>query len=350
VLFPRTWASYQPLLSVGTIVLIEGKVDAQSTPPKILVDTVKTEFKMLVPAADSAQVSPASSLPPKPDPAGQEVPVSKPIPSKPIVAESNPAYDIGQDGDMPPPPDNFPDGWDSEWQPSFEEARIAARPEAQVGRFDPSAPLTVRPEGQDRFADAASSGGTPVRDGRAGNPADNSPRDLITSPADNAETETLPESLAQPQARASDIVLGPQRDLINNHKESDVPPLSPLPQNGGETETTVQPIVLEPFHIPSLYVPLLQDEGNREHPPQQITVLLRATGDKERDKRRIKTLHGLLISFPGRDKFNFHIFENGKGHLIDFPNDTTRICSELTERLKRLMGEENWRVEEITFQ
>ncbi len=36
--------------------------------------------------------------------------------------------------------------------------------------------------------------------------------------------------------------------------------------------------------------------------------------------------------------------------IIDFPNDTTRICPELLERLKKLMGEENWRVEEITFQ
>ncbi|MBN8658328.1 MAG: hypothetical protein J0M11_21520 [Anaerolineae bacterium] len=36
--------------------------------------------------------------------------------------------------------------------------------------------------------------------------------------------------------------------------------------------------------------------------------------------------------------------------LFDFPNDTTRICPELLERLKKLMGEETWRVEEITFQ
>jgi hypothetical protein len=185
-------------------------------------------------------------------------------------------------------------------------------------------------------------------DGRAGNPADTPPRDLVNIPAD--EAETIPEPFTQPQSQANDIVVNPQRDLINHRKESDVLPLSPLPQNGGETETTLQPVVLEPFHIPSLYVPLLQDEKNREHPPQQITVLLRATGDKERDKRRIKTLHGLLISFPGRDKFSFHIFENDKGHMIDFPNDSTHICSELTERLKRLMGEENWRVEEITFQ
>ena len=34
--------------------------------------------------------------------------------------------------DMPPPPDNFPDDWDSEWQPSFENAEIAARPEPKV--------------------------------------------------------------------------------------------------------------------------------------------------------------------------------------------------------------------------
>ena len=79
-------------------------------------------------------------------------------------------------------------------------------------------------------------------------------------------------------------------------------------------------------------------------------VTLRPTGDKERDKRRIKTLYGTLISYHGRDKFSFQIFESGKGHLIDFPNDTTRICPELLERLKKLMGEENWRVEEITFQ
>jgi hypothetical protein len=61
-------------------------------------------------------------------------------------------------------------------------------------------------------------------------------------------------------------------------------------------------------------------------------------------------LFGTLISFAGRDKFSFQIFEGGKGHLIDFPNDTTRVCPEMLTRLKNLMGEESWRVEEITFQ
>jgi len=81
-----------------------------------------------------------------------------------------------------------------------------------------------------------------------------------------------------------------------------------------------------------------------------LTITLRSTGDHERDKRRIKTLHGLLTAQHGRDKFSFQIFENSKGYLIDFPNDTTRICPALLEQLKKLIGEESWRVEEITFQ
>jgi len=101
--------------------------------------------------------------------------------------------------------------------------------------------------------------------------------------------------------------------------------------------------------LPSLYAPMAQAD-DRAHPPQQITVFLRPTGDRERDKRRIKILYGTLISFHGRDKFTFQIFENGKGHLIDFPNDTTRVCPEVLTRLKNLMGEESWQIEEITFQ
>ena len=106
---------------------------------------------------------------------------------------------------------------------------------------------------------------------------------------------------------------------------------------------------VEPKLPPSLYVPLAQEEDST-HPPKQITVILRSTGDKDHDKRRIKTLYGTLISFHGRDRFSFHVFEEGKGHLIDFPSDTTRIDAELLSRLKKLMGEESWRVEEIRFQ
>ena len=43
---------------------------------------------------------------------------------------------------MPPPPDNFPAGWDNEWQPSFENVEIAARSEA----FDTASPVRATPK------------------------------------------------------------------------------------------------------------------------------------------------------------------------------------------------------------
>ena len=107
---------------------------------------------------------------------------------------------------------------------------------------------------------------------------------------------------------------------------------------------------IEAVERPSMYVPLVKENKDKDHPPRQLTITLRSTGDHERDKRRIKTLHGLLTAQHGRDKFSFQIFENSKGYLIDFPNDTTRICPALLEQLKKLIGEESWRVEEITFQ
>ena len=90
-------------------------------------------------------------------------------------------------------------------------------------------------------------------------------------------------------------------------------------------------------------------KGEDERPPKQITVRLRSTGDKERDRRRIKTIYGTLISFHGKDRFSFHIFEDGRGVLMDFPGETTRVCPEMLERLQKVTGEASWSVDEITF-
>jgi hypothetical protein len=234
-------------------------------------------------------------------------------PSMGQVAESSAAYadqqvsppfggvDDGWD-DMPPPPDNFPAGWDSEWQPSFENAELAARPEP-VNR---ASQVRMAPKVDDK----------PVRE----------PRALVSLPTRGIEkvSEVEVEHTRREQLEARHEALAVQH---------------------------VEAISMKPAHIPpSIYVPLAQAEPDKEHPPQQITVLLRSTGDRERDKRRIRAIYGTLISFNGRDRFTFQIFENGKGHLIDFPNDTTQVCTKMLERLKKLLGEESWRVEEITFQ
>ncbi len=272
VLFPKTWEKYREQMTVGQIIIVEGKVDTTNTPPKILVDAIQTEIKIIEPL-DSTNATPLSQ--PKPAPAKPATSPPQPSPVKPTpprvpvaqVAEPAPVYAAEEDEDMPPPPENFPEGWEKEWQPSFDEASIAARPEP------------------------------PHR-----NPAPRARMDF---------TEAEISSNERDQAEAA------REALVTSLK--------------------------------SLYVPLAKEEDPK-HPPKQITVILRSTGDKARDRRRIKTIYGTLISFHGRDRFSFQIFENGSGYLIDFPNDTTRICPELLERLRKLMGEESWRVEEIMLQ
>lgn len=311
VLFPRTWEKTREQLTVGQIVVVEGKIDTGSTPPKILVDEIRTEITILEPLDASAALaftgnpetdpvipetpqprqngSPHKKIPPKPS----IPPPIRQISERPIAYTNERAsYPGGQveewDG-MPPPPDNFPAGWEAEWQPSFENAEIAARSEPGNNNGHVSTTRTT-----------------------------------ISPVVSHVDGGTV-EADEQKQVEAS--------------RES----------------SAVQPVGVhqpgESLQIPpSLYGSFVQEESDKDHPPQQITVLLRSTGDKERDKRRIKTIYGTLISFHGRDRFSFQIFENGKGHLIDFPNDTTRVCLGMLERLKKLMGEESWRVEEITFQ
>jgi DNA polymerase-3 subunit alpha len=293
VLFPKTWTQYKDKISLGQIVIIEGKVDQSNTPPKILVDSIKTEIKILESVDDSkpklaskpdtstrlsTSLKPVPALQINPTPlVGHASSVTNPInkishvDNVPVrgnvtyaVAESKPEYDDG----TPPPPDNFPDDWDNQWQPTFDDAKVASQKEPKFKKSEEvTPPLVAR----------------------------------------------VAEALATVE----------EQNQLDDKFES---------------------------VIPSLYVPLAKENKDKEHPPQQITITLRSTGDHERDKRRIKTLYGTLISYHGRDKFSFQIFENSKGHLIDFPNDSTRICPELFERLKKLIGEESWRVEEITYQ
>ena len=274
VLFPKTWDTYRNVLTVGQIIIVEGKVDMGNLPPKILVDVIKTEIKVTSAVDEIPETLPApatklhyksttapaqkATQPPK------QIPPNQPVPVTHVADEATPLEGEG----LPPPPDNFPDDWDAEWQPSFDEAATASKPAPKFKKDEP-----------------------------------------ITPP--RAAGSSLLEDAGEQPAQSIDEALTFTR-------------------------------------MPSLYVPLAKEEA--DHPPKQITVNLRASEDKERDKRRIKTLHGTLISFHGRDKFSFQIFENGTGHLIDFPSETTHISPELLARLLRVLGEESWRVEEITYQ
>jgi hypothetical protein len=101
-------------------------------------------------------------------------------------------------------------------------------------------------------------------------------------------------------------------------------------------------IVLPPYLVP----PVVTAGGDQV---QMITVVLRASGDRTRDVLRLRCIHGMAMTYPGSDRFAVHVFEKGRGYLLEFPNFTTGVCPELVAKLQFLVGADNVRVEPITF-
>lgn len=319
VLFPRTWERTRSVLSEDLIIVVEGKVDTSGTPPKILVDAIRTDVSAVAEELVGSQGErakgdgrPRSSNgkrrseasagnPAKPSSSdsaklpGQGLGVA-PVPADgtastgPAPRESAVApEDAWTDDSMPPPPDNFPANWETEWQPSFEHAAAGGH---------------ANPPGQAR-----------------------EPETVDVSEENGQRPE--PPADPKPTPNPSPGVMGSTMD--------------------SQTRNGVRVVAAPGRKPPSLYVPVAPRTSETEHPPKQITVRLRSTGDKERDRRRIKTIYGTLISFHGKDRFSFHIFEDGRGVLLDFPGETTRVCPEMLARLQKLTGDEGWTVDDILF-
>ncbi len=94
VLFPRTWEKNREQLSIGQIIIVEGKADTSSTPPKVLVDSIRTEIKVTEALDD---VKPNHSAPsPAPISKAMPRPATQPVKRAPApvrqVAEKPVAY------------------------------------------------------------------------------------------------------------------------------------------------------------------------------------------------------------------------------------------------------------------
>jgi DNA polymerase III subunit alpha len=135
------------------------------------------------------------------------------------------------------------------------------------------------------------------------------------------------------------------------------PPITPAPQMesapAARLEKT-QPMTFSvPPTVPFSYiispgtVRAASESGN---PPRMIKIILRASGDKQRDARRLKRVYGEVQAYPGKDLYSMMIFENGHYFLIEFPNNTTGICRDLITKLIDLVGEENVQIEPIKIQ
>jgi hypothetical protein len=111
-----------------------------------------------------------------------------------------------------------------------------------------------------------------------------------------------------------------------------------------------RPFVPVAYFVPPASLIGMADLEKKDAQPRMLTVVLRPTGNKERDVRRLRNVHGLLVSSPGKDRFSFMLFERNSYFLIEFPNETIGINPELVHRLVSLVGEDNIKIEPIKIQ
>jgi DNA polymerase-3 subunit alpha len=316
VIFPRTWEQVSGKIDFDRIIVADGRVDAEGAEPKVLVDTITTELKVTTPldplqSVQSDMSSPAtktaSRQPARPSPVSPSA-----IP--PAPRQAPPEYEPLDDWekDAPPPPDAFPpdwfvDGLDSQ-VPAVEPAKTLSPPV-------PPAPAV-----------------SPIQ-AEVGLPA-SALIEASTEQAGLAVTTSAASSQTPDYAEEDEYTVSPSI-YPEDHPALQLPVSESIPVD--------KPVILPPY----LLSPLSPKDGETVH---MITVILRSTGDKTRDVLRMRRIHGIVSTFPGNDRFSFHVFERNRGYLVEFPNFTTGWCPELVSKLNFLVGTENVRVEPITFQ
>lgn len=309
VVFPRTWREFAAVLEFDKVVIVDGKVDSANGEPKILVDKVRTSVDLVLAAGEelpppppprlSVEAALEAELEPELHMAVYQHEVAAELDEegdpRPQVAEPQGYY--GMEDGLPPPPDSPPDPWfDGPMTPSTAEK--AAQP-AQP----------ANPEPQDQ------------------------PEDEPAESIEPMAVEIEPQSQPEPAFAAT----------------PDKPESAPSPLNADPA--------LSAAHAPEeparRWLPPSAEKAappRPEGPPQMVTVVLRSSGDRARDILRMRRIHGMLISYPGDDRFAIYVIERKRGYRLEFPNDSTHITDELRARLEQVVGAENIKVEPILYQ
>jgi DNA polymerase III subunit alpha len=162
-------------------------------------------------------------------------------------------------------------------------------------------------------------------------------------PATINETAPVPLAVHQSELDDREIVSEPPVAETAPMDQSP-PPGADLAQDGALDADTLPPIPPPMRYFTPPPTPGAPVSGN---PLRMLTVILRTTGEKERDVRRLRRIHGQMRASPGRDRFSFFVFERGNYFQIEFPNETTGISEELLRKISELVGEENIRVEPL---
>ena len=80
------------------------------------------------------------------------------------------------------------------------------------------------------------------------------------------------------------------------------------------------------------------EEKAPERAPRAISVMLAASDDPERDRRKLRHIHNTLVSYPGVDRFRIVVLRGASQRRWNFPNHTTHICDALKKELVEIVG------------
>jgi len=306
VIFPRAWRQIANQIEVDKLIVAEGRVDPESSEPKLLVDTIKTDLKITRPVASDQTPPPVdnsdsviSAIPVEEDDSqSAETNIPEPGDSTSLILEDQPPYPIPE----------------HEASPSQEQELIPELEQDEPGK-------------------------------------DETPPEPENFPEDWGLTSAVMSAVADPEAAIN---------LAETASESDQQPTTSSPIqdiNPGtqpaesETDTDNKPEIPKEIGVDPLPAYLVAPSTSPESDKvKMVTIILRSSQDKVRDNLRIRQIYGTLITYPGKDRFAFHVFERSRGYLIEFPNFTTRVCPELISRLKTFIPADEVRVEDITFQ
>ncbi len=285
VIFPRTWEKYALLVQPETVILAEGKIDAAGGDPKVLVDVIKA----INPEDVTDEILAADQTIMNATMQAEQASALDSYPPFDLPESSAVADQVTSAPEMPPEPDDW---------------HLAPPPEDYSNFQLQSPPPEIKPA-----ADV---------------------------PTDSSTAKKPVVQQVQTPLAADKQPVYPEPKTENKTKIAE--PSAPSLEMAARIEKP--PVIIAPEKRVSF-------GGSSPSSRQLITITLNCTGEKDRDVRRMRRVHGLLNSFPGEDRFCFLVFEKGRQHLLDFPNDTTAANSELINKLVELVGSENVQVESV---
>lgn len=311
LVFPRTWAEHAALFEPEQVILVEGKLDAEGAEPKVLVDSVTTEWTLIDP-------------------------LTAPAP-RPLLRRA----------DVLPPadPDDGLELGDEEFEADaavyFEPAVLESAPQ--------SAPMAAPA--------AAAASSVPQKSGAGMPPPPEDPPDWHMFDMFPLNVDEMDEPIVGKEMKPRKPAPTPAPEPVPASAAPDpeppttvADPVPAAPPAGSAAPAAESPRVAEPR--PPLILPPHRplEKPADEHPAQMLTITLKANGDRMRDQLRIQRIFGMLISHPGADHFAFYVFEGSKSYLVEFPNYTTHIDEELLASLREISGIEGLQVEPIIYQ